>query len=348
MCYHGLMGPTSEIYESNIMDGVDHALGVEAGPDGLNWRRGEWHHVALCWTEHSQRFFGDGKLLRMMNYDEPLRFTPPVGKLYVGCGSTGMGEALRGLVDELRLCALPLYAGLDRIPVPGRRYPDTLPPGLALAAEGVIAAADTVAPDLTTEADVPALHDGQYGPETHLGILPETGDATVTLAQEQQVAGLVWSRDGRPFAGPGGQGWARADSLPRDFVIETSRDGKAWTEVARQSCFKIMPRELAKMTAARFTVGFPATTARQVRLRITGDTTAKLGQWPMLDEVQVVAPDGTPARIAQVTTERTRFRRSFAAANAVDGRVGEESCWRSATPGARGADAHAVPGPEAG
>lgn len=332
-CHHGLIGPKSEVFESNIMDGLDHPLAVEAGPDGLNWRKGEWHHLAICWTEHSQRLFGDGKLLSAADYRDPLQITPPTGKLYIGCGSTGMGEALRGLVDELRLCTLPLYAGMESIPVPDRRLPDNLPPGLALTADGATAYADSTAADVCTETDVPALHNGAYGDETRIGLFPETGDVTITLAESCEVAGLVWSRDGRAFAGPEGQGWARADSLPRDFVVEASRDGETWTEVARRERFKIDPRELVKMTAARFTVSFEPVSAQQVRMRIIGDTTAKIGQWPLLDEVQVLAADGTPARIAQVTTERTRFQRSFPPGKAIDGRVGEQSLWKSATPG---------------
>ncbi len=116
--YHGLIGPETEVFESNIMDGVDHPLVVNAGPEGLFWRRGEWHHVALCWTEHSQRLFGDGKLLAATAYSEPLFITAPVGKLHVGCPSTAFGGPLQGLVDELRLCTVPLYAGMDAFPLP--------------------------------------------------------------------------------------------------------------------------------------------------------------------------------------------------------------------------------------
>lgn len=333
IAYHGLIGPNSEVLESNLMDGVDHPLALEAGPEALFWRRGEWHHIALCWTEHSQRLFGDGKLLAAATYAEPLFITPPVGKLYVGCPSTGFGGPLQGLVDELRLCTVPLYAGMDAIPLPDRRLPDSLPAGVSLLAEGAVASADTTAPDTVLQADVASLHNGVYGDETRIGIAPETGDATVTLAAPTEVSGLVWSRDGRPFAGPQGQGWALADNLPRDFVVEISMDGETWTEAARQERFKISPVALLTMTAARFPVRFEPALARHVRLRIVGDTTAKLGEWPLLDEVQVLKVDGTAAAIAQVTTERTRFRRSFAASNAIDGRVGEESCWQSAAAG---------------
>ncbi len=331
--YHGLIGPETEVFESNIMDGVDHPLVVNAGPEGLFWRRGEWHHVALCWTEHSQRLFGDGKLLAATAYSEPLFITAPVGKLHVGCPSTAFGGPLQGLVDELRLCTVPLYAGMDAFPLPDRRLPDGLPPGVSLGAEGAEASADSTAPDVVLQGDVASLHNGVYGDETRIGVSPDTGDATITLAETTRVSGLVWSRDGRPFAGPEGQGWALADSLPRDFVVETSLDGESWTQVAQRERFKIDPAALANMIAARFTVAFEPALARHVRLRITGGTTASLGQWPLLDEVQVLQEDGSQAPIAQVTTERTRFRRSFTASNAIDGRLGEESCWKSANPG---------------
>lgn len=333
VCYHGLMGPETEVFESNIMDGLDHPLAVVTGPETLMWHAGEWHHVALSWTEHSQRLFADGKLIGSATYEEPLQFTQPVGKLYVGCSSTGLGTVAAALIDELRLCTLPLYAGMDRIQVPTARLPDRLPEGLALAAEGATCMADSEAPAWSQERDEPLLHDGRHGETCRIGRLQDTGDATVELTEAATIAGITWSRDGRAFSGPEGQGWARADSLPRDFCVEVSSDKQTWREVARVERFTINPGRLAKMTAARFPVSFEPITARFVRLRITGNTTAAIGQWPLLDEITLQRTDGTDAPIAMVSTERTRLTRQYSAAKAIDGRIGEESCWKSATPG---------------
>ena len=262
------------------------------GRAGWRGSAGEWHHVALCWTEHSQRFFGDGKLLGSATYEGALNMTAPAGRLFVGCSFSGMGDVAAAMLDELRLCNLPLYAGMTEIPVPSAPYPDALPAGLALSAEGATAEADGEAPALATETDVPELHDGAYGQGLRIGLRADTGDATVTLEDEREVAGIVWSRDGRAFAGPGGQGWAWADSLPRDYVVELSRDGRDVETVAQAERFKIDPGELGKMTAARFAVNFPATAARYVRFRVNGDTTAKVGQWPLLDEMLVLDAAG--------------------------------------------------------
>jgi len=330
VCYHGLMGPETEVFESNIMDGLDHPLAVVTGPDTLLWRKGEWHHVALTWTEHSQRLFCDGKLVGSATYKEPLYFTPPVGKVYVGCSYTGLGDIAAAQFDELRLCTVSLHAGKDSIEVPTERLPDGLPQGLALAAEGAVCSADSEAPKLHREADEPALHDGVYGVTSRIGKMPTTGDATIALASEETVCGITWSRDGRVLSE---QGWAWADSLPRDFCVEVSTDGTQWREVARVERFMIDPAKLAQMTAARFPVGFEPTAARYVRLRMTGDTTANLGQWPLLDEITVQRGDGTDAAIMAVTTERTRFTRQYSAAKAIDGWIGEESCWKSAAAG---------------
>lgn len=331
--YHGLIGPHSEVFESNINDGLDHPIALEVGPGQFEWKRAEWHHVALTWTEHSQRLFADGKLLGTQTYHAPLLFTPPVGGLWVGCSSTGFGDVAAAMIDELRLCNLPLYAGCNEIPLQTVPHPDALPPGVALAAEGAIAEADSEAPAVTWAEDIPELHDGVYGVPVRIGLMPDRGEVTAELAQAAEVRAVVWSRDGRPFAGADGQGWARADSLPRDLVVDVSVDGQNWEVVARRQSIIVDPVLLRTMTAARFSIEFAPRRARFVRLRVTGESAGGRGDWPLLDEVSVTGSDGEPVPVAQVTGERTRFSRSFYAANAIDGRIGEESCWKSAIPG---------------
>ena len=70
---------------------------------------------------------------------------------------------------------------------------------------------------------------------------PGKGTLTVHLPEEQEVTAFEWSRDGVPYAGESGRGYAWLLPWPLAFVIETSRDGETWTEAYATESFDITP-----------------------------------------------------------------------------------------------------------
>jgi hypothetical protein len=328
--YHGRMG-AAQVLAFNINDGVDHCITYDGHK--LGWKRGEWHHIAASWTQHSSWLFADGKLVATAAYAEPMTFTPPRTPLQIG--ETGMyGAPCGALIDEVRVCDEALYVGCDSIPLAKAPLPDRLPARLS---DGAEVTASSTAPSIERAEDVPELHDGLYGKAVLVGRTPSTGEVLVTLKEPKRISGVRWSRDGRPLIDRGTEqeaGWARASDVPSDYVIEASADGKTWVELARRTDFFIGPAQLSE-AGIRILHTFEPLTATKVRMRITKGLPAGLGGDPMLDEFEVLEA-GTGANLARdavVSTGRSIFRRNYSAAHLVDGKVGEENSWKAGAPG---------------
>ncbi len=331
LVYHGTIGPSSEAFGANIMDGLDHPAYVSDAKD-LGWKPGDWHHLALSWTEHSEYVFVDGGLVAQVLTEQPFRIGSNEGRLWLGCAHDGHQHAASGLIDEVRFSDVPLYSPAAP-PDPARPVGEDLGLGLAAPAVGARATADSSAAPHALEFDSPVLHDGEYGKAMPIGE-PGKGAVTIYLPEERDVAAFEWSRDGVPYTGDGGRGYAYLLPWPLAFVIETSTDGEVWTEAYATDLFDITPEWVATHDALRFRQTFEPRRCRMVRMRALrgprGDPTMQL------DEVSVLGPDGTDlARLpgARVETALTERVRCHEASLAVDGRWGEESCWKSATPG---------------
>ena len=323
--HHGRMGEARTL-AFNIHDGVDNCIVCPV--EQLGWKEGEWHHLAASWTEHSQWLFADGKLVAKRFYENPIQFTAPVGSLRL-CPPGLWGSATAVLLDEVRLSDRPLYVGCESFPLPTAPLPDTLPTGLLELPGTQFLASSTAAP-VEQDSDVPELHNGQFGETIWLD---RAGAAwvRVDLPEVRQVAAVRWSRDGRPLKGP--NDFAHAGNIPRDFVVEASADGQAWRPVVTQKDFWYDPDAIPREGMV-FQHAFPPTAAKHVRFTVTKGQPGGLGPRVALDEIQVLDEAGNNlARSARVVTARTSFRREFAPEKVADGRLGEESCWRAATPG---------------
>ncbi len=330
--YHGTIGPTTEAFGANIMDGLDHPCYVHDAKT-LGWEPGVWHHVAFTWTQRSEYLFVDGGLVAQLPLPQPLQIRGNEGELWIGARYPSGGWPAGGLIDEFRFCNVPLYSP-DAPPRPGERPTADLGLGLAALRTGAEATADATSPPVQLRGDVPALHDGWYGePATRVGGAGK-GLVWVELPREEQVAAFEWSRDGSPYAGEQGQGYARLMPWPRDFVVEVSEDGETWQEVYGAEAFDISPQYVAEHENLRFRHDFGPRAARHVRMRILAGPRGNPA--PQLDEVAVYAADGRSlAREdgARVFSDLTMMTVEHEPSLALDGRWGEESCWRSATPG---------------
>ncbi len=75
------------------------------------WRPGEWHHLALTWSEHELSLYVDGYLADRRFVRHPI--TGTVSLLHVGCGPDGNDPAMAA-VDGLRISSLPRIGNSDR------------------------------------------------------------------------------------------------------------------------------------------------------------------------------------------------------------------------------------------
>lgn len=330
--YHGTIGPTSEAFGANIMDGLDHPCYVQEATT-LGWEPGVWHHVAFTWTQRSEYLFVDGVLVAEVRLPQPLQIRGNEGQVWIGERYGGGGWPAGGVIDEFRLCNVPLYLP-EAPPRPGERPTDDLGLGLAALRTGAEATADTTSPPVELRGDVPELHDGRYGePAMRVGAAGK-GLVWVELPREEQVAAFEWSRDGSPYAGEEGKGYARLMPLPRDFVVEVSADGEVWQEVYRAEAFDLAPRYVAEHENLRFRHDFAPRPARHVRMRILAGPRGNPA--PQFDEVAVYGAEGrnlARENGARVFSDLTMMTVQHEPSLALDGRWGEESCWRSATAG---------------
>lgn len=331
LVYHGTIGADVEALGANIMDGLDHpAYLCPARP--LGWKAGEWHHLAFTWTDHTEYVFWDGRLIAQFISPAPFNIKTNEGQVCLASGWKSSVPA-RILLDEFRLCDIPLYCP-DHPPKPMQRPAGELDLGLAEPRSGAKAFADSTAAPQSTDEDVPELHDGVYGAAAQVGLEPGRGMVLVKLAEEAEIAAFEWSRDGVPYAGADGRGWAAVLPYPLEFTIETSLDGETWEKVVEEPEFRITPEFVGTHQALRIRHDFAPRRGRFVRMDMRR---GPRGEWQlMLDEVAVYAPDGRNlARDpgAKVFTAITAHTRQHDAQLALDGRWGEESCWRSATPG---------------
>lgn len=329
--YHGTITPTTEAFGANIMDGLDHPAYVGDAKAQLGWKADEWHHIAVTWTEHSIYVFADGKLVAQTFSELPFQIDENEGRLCIG-GTFGFGEErplAGGLIDEFRFVNLPLYSP-DNPPEPMRKVTAELDLGLAWLGFGAKATANSTFPPQPLTIDVPQLHDGQYGLAVQVGEF-----ILVDLSEERKVSGFEWSRDGVPYAGKQGRGWAFVLPYPRAFTIEVSRDGKSWETVVEECDFRITPEFVAKNEALRFRHNFEPRIARYIRMTI--HQRLRGYYFTMLDEIAVYSPDGRNLALEPGVRVETcppgGSVRNYDSSLAIDGRWGEESCWKSATPG---------------
>lgn len=332
--YHGTITPTTEAFGANIMDGLDHPAYVDDAEAQLGWKAGEWHHIACTWTDHSLWVFADGRWVAQTLCEMPFQIKENEGRICLG-GTFGLGETrplAGGWIDEFRFVDLPLYSP-DHPPEPMRRVTTELDLGLAGPGSGTTATADSTSPPQALTLDVPQLHDGQYEGVVQVGSGEGKEWVVVHLPEETEVSSLEWSRDGVPYGGEQGRGWAFVLPYPRAFSIEVSRDGENWETVVEEPDFHITPQFVAHSEALRFRHHFPPRQARQIRMTI--HQRPRSYQFILLDEVAVYTPDGCNlARQARVETGAFGgVVRRYDPSLALDGRWGEESCWKSAVPG---------------
>jgi|GEM_PF-1536975 len=321
--YHGTIGPTTEAFGCNIMDGLDHPAYVGDAEAQLGWKANEWHHIAVTWTEHSIYVFADGKLVAQTFSEIPLRIGENEGVVCIG-GAFGENKpSAGGLIDEFRFVNLPLYSP-DNPPEPTKKLTAQIDLGVARIGYGAKAFADGTAEPELLMVSVPQLCNGQYGDAVEVGKF-----VLIQLPEEFEVKGFEWSRDGVPYAGEKGRGWAHVLPYPRAFTVEVSRDGKSWEKVVEENDFRITPEFVAKNEALRFRFNFTPRLARYVRMTLHRNT----GGPQFLDEVAVYAPDGRNLAFKATAMTSSDLKRSFDPNFAIDGRWGEESCWKSATPG---------------
>jgi hypothetical protein len=329
--YHGTIGPTSEAYGGNIMDGLDHPAYVDGKL--LKWQPGQWHHVALVWTDHSEWVFVDGKLVAQYLSQQPFRIKTNEGKLCLGSVFDGPNTTAGGLIDDVRFTDVPLYSP-DQPPVITQPPTADLGVGLGTTWLGAKATADSFTPDQSLVTDIPELHDGKYGNAVPIGTVADQAEVQVDLPAEAEVKGVEWSRDGVPYAGPQGRGWAAVMPYPLAFAIDVSLDGAKWEEVYHTDAFDLSPGFVATHDALRFREDFDPRRCRHVRMRMLR---APRGDPPiMLDEFAVYAPDGRNLALlpgARAETRLVAMVRRHDPSLAIDGRWGEESAWQSATPG---------------
>ena len=323
--HHGRMGDARAL-AFNIYDGIDNCILTPV--EALGWRQGEWHHLAASWTPNSEWLFADGRLVAKRLTEGPVSFSAPAGPLRIG-GPGLWGSAAGVLIDEVRFVDQALYAGLESIPVPTAPLPERLPARL-LARAGVTLTASSTMASLSAETDVAELHNGSFGETVWINGAAGTW-VRCDLPQRGTIAAVRWSRDGRPLKGP--DDWADARHIPRDFVIEASLDGTHWQPLVERRDFWYDPAQISREGMV-FEHRFPPLPATAVRLVVSKGQPGGLGPGTALDEFQVLDPAGANlAREAKVVTARTSSRRDYSAAQLIDGRIGEGSCWRAAQPG---------------
>ena len=72
------------------------------------WKKGEWHHVAMCWSPTALRLFVDAKLVAR---DEQVAYPlEPKGELVIGSWSDGRRPA-KAAIDEFWVFTRDLSAG---------------------------------------------------------------------------------------------------------------------------------------------------------------------------------------------------------------------------------------------
>ncbi|MDW8029698.1 MAG: discoidin domain-containing protein [Armatimonadota bacterium] len=181
------------------------------------------------------------------------------------------------------------------------------------------------------------MFDGQFSPVAQRSIwqcISVEDFVVLEFPKEQKVSAFEWSRDGVEYAGEKGRGWAHVLPYPLAFKVEVSLDGKSWETVVEERNFRITPEFVAKNKALRFRFDFASRDAKYVRMKI--EQKPRGYHYVMLDEVAIYAPDGRNLALMEGvkawTGDFTR-KRSFEPNLAIDGRWGEESCWKSATKG---------------
>ncbi|MCS7224431.1 MAG: discoidin domain-containing protein [Armatimonadetes bacterium] len=328
--YHGTIGPTTEAFGANIMDGVDHPAYVGDAEGQLGWKADEWHHIAVTWTDHSLYVFADGKLVAQTFSETPFRIGDNEGVLCIG-GSYGFGETkplAGGLIDEFRFVNLPLYSP-DNPPDPMKKVTEPIDLGVAWLGYGARAFADSVAePELMT-VHVPQLCNGEYGDAVSIEDF-----VVVQLPKACEVSGFEWSRDGVPYAGEKGRGWAHVLPYPLAFKFEVSLDGKSWETVVNEPNFRISPKFVAQNEALRFRFNFAPKFAQYARMTI--ERKPRGYQFVMLDEIAIYGRDGRNLALSEGVKAWTgdyKRKRRFEPDLAIDGKWGEQSCWKSATKG---------------
>lgn len=326
--YHGTIGADTESFGMNVMDGIDHPAYVHDARKNLSWKAGEWHHIAATWTGHAVFVFVDGKLVAQTFSDLPLRIGENEGQVRVGGGWGDTTPSAGGLIDEFRLVNLPLYSPQNP-PNPRLRVTEPLQLGKAWRGNGARATADSTAAPQTPSHPLPALNNGQYGDSV---VVPDV--LQVTLAQEREVQALEWSYDGTPYAGEGGRGWAPALPYPRAFRVEVSLDGNEWRTVVDEQDFRVTPELVARQQALRFRFPFSPQRARYVRMTILQKASGGTDLL-RLDEIAVYGTDGANLAREQGAAVLAAHGQSiaFSPELAIDGRWGDTSCWKSATPG---------------
>ncbi|MBI4025872.1 MAG: hypothetical protein HY360_12880 [Verrucomicrobia bacterium] len=106
----------------DLYDGkTAHPLLAGVGPVGKRevdppWKKDEWHHVAVSWTQTTTRIFADGKLVAKKDWEPAITLPPAEGALWVG-SRENLGS--RVLIDELRIQNL----AVDQMAVPTTPYP---------------------------------------------------------------------------------------------------------------------------------------------------------------------------------------------------------------------------------
>ncbi|HJN15227.1 MAG TPA: LamG-like jellyroll fold domain-containing protein, partial [Armatimonadota bacterium] len=183
LCYDGRAPKRGLCFKMNDGDGTgDHCTSYDVA--GLEWRKGEWHHIAASWTPRSSWLFADGKLVARAMHSEVMVFSPAAGPLRVGEPDWLFATPCAALIDEVRVCDVPLHVGRDSI----------LPWAPALLDGAEVTASSTSEPVVSVE-DVPKLHDGLYGKGALLGRTQTTGYVLVAWDEPKRVSGVRWSRD---------------------------------------------------------------------------------------------------------------------------------------------------------
>lgn len=89
-------GGNLRIFEQDVADG-DYSNHMQIPVD---WRPGEWHHVAYAWDGGERVVYVDGE---EMGRSQPGRGLPTLGHFFnIGAGNWGLGYA-EALIDEVRI-----------------------------------------------------------------------------------------------------------------------------------------------------------------------------------------------------------------------------------------------------
>lgn len=170
----------------------DHGLPERgAGYNVGGWTAGQWHHCAFTWDNAEVRCYADG----VLRSGEAVGFTlPSPGNATFQVGAEGTGEALDGVIDELRISDVARTAAeieasylaglaassLTATPTPARVWA-TWPVRVALTAQtplGSVTIPQSAATWTTSDAGIVAVAAG--GELTAAG----AGTATLTAAYE--------------------------------------------------------------------------------------------------------------------------------------------------------------------